>query len=100
MEGLNCKSQKPPIYRVLVSLAKPLPLRGESYGFYRAGAWKREVEGISEGLVDESEEPEGNLVAVACLYVVGNDVTVGKVGNLGEALFLASNLKEVLLVYL
>ena len=22
MEGLNCKSQKPPIYRVLVSLAK------------------------------------------------------------------------------
>ena len=45
------------------------------------------VEGIK--LVDEAKEPEGDLVAVACLDAVGHDIAVGEVGNLGEAFLLA-----------
>ena len=41
-------------------------------------------------LIDESKEPQGYFVAVACLDAVGHDIAVGDVGNLGEAFFLGA----------
>ena len=50
--------------------------------------------------VDETEEPEGDFIAVAGLDVGSDNVTVRKVGYLGEALFTATYLEDILLVNL
>ena len=51
-------------------------------------------------LIDESEEPEGYLVTKSYLDVVGYDIAVGQVGNLGEAFLFATYLEQVFLVNL
>ena len=53
-----------------------------------------------KGSVDEAEEPEGDLVSVASLDVSSDYVAVWEVCNLSKAFFLATHLKEVLLVHL
>ena len=48
--------------------------------------------------IEQSEQPEGNLVAKAYLYIIGSHIAVGEITNLREALSLASDFEKICVI--